>query len=148
MKVTDKQIRSFFWNVNELPFNNKASFLLGDITTYGISRCKKSDCGFQGVWYMFDVYKHDEFTVSLVIELPYNFTLRDIEQSIVRLWEKGGMTVSDDVKTMRKWLKDIKPVYAYDHAKYSAIRFLEALRKKLLLNKKSQHVAAIKGIEL
>ncbi len=131
-KLTDKEIQRFFWEADELPFDNKASSMLGDLTQYGVSRCKKLRGGWKGVWYEFDVYRNGDFLVILAVELPTDFTLKDIEKAIDGLHERGGMLASNDLKTFRKWKRDVLPKYSYDHAKYSALRFLEALKKRLI----------------
>lgn len=136
-RITGKKIRQFFWDVKELPCENKASYLLGDLVNYGVSRCKKIIHGWEGVNYEFDVYRHKDFSVCLVVELSIDFTMKEVEHNIFGLFDYGGIIASDDVKTFRKWEKHILPQYSYDHARYSALRFLEALRKKfLLMNKK------------
>lgn len=132
MRLTDKRIKKFFWNSPERPFNNKASYLLGDLTPYGVTKCKKLMNGWQGVWFGFDVYHDGDFSVELAVELSTDFTLKEIEGCILRLHENGGLIASDDEKTFNKWKEEILPSYNCEHAKYSATRFLEALRKKML----------------
>lgn len=131
-RITDKQIRKFFWEADELPFDNKAAYLLGDLIKYGVSRCIQFSSVLKSVYYEFDIYREQGFIVTLVIELPIDFTLKNIERAIVILYENGGLIASNDMKILQKWKKRIKPLYPYDHAKYSALRFLETLRKKML----------------
>ena len=135
-RVTDSQIRKFFWRFDKIPSNNKASYLLGDLSNYGVSRCKKFKKQWAGVWYEFDIYRDSKSSVvTLVVELPTDFRLKDIEKALINLYVNGGMIASNNVKTFYRWDKKVKPVYHHEHAKYSANRFLEALRKKLLPNK-------------
>lgn len=132
IRITDKQIKKFFWEACERPFDNKASYLLGDLSSYGVSRCKKLRNGWQGTLCEFDVYLDGDSRVVLAIELSTDFTLKEIEDRILSLCENGGLIASDDEKTFNKWGKEVLPIYSYDHARYSALRFLEALRKKML----------------
>lgn len=131
-RFTDKQIRKFFWEADELPFDNKASYLLGDLIKYGVSRCIQISEVLRCVYYEFDVYREGDFIVTLVIELPIDFTIKNVERAIIFLCAKGGLVASNDVKTFQKWKKKIRPIYPYDHAKYSALKFLEAVRKKMI----------------
>ena len=131
-RITDRQIRKFFWEADEFPFDNKATYLLGDLTKYGVSRCVQLSSVLKSVYYEFDIYREEDFIVALVVELPIDFTLRNVEKAVVVLYEDGGLIASNDMKVLQKWKKRIKPIYHYDHAKYSALRFLEALRKKML----------------
>ena len=131
-RLTDKQLRKFFWEADELPFDNKASYLLGDLIKYGVSRCIQISGVLKSVYYEFDIYRERNFIVTLVVELPIDFTLKNVERAIVFLYGKGGLIASNDVKTFQKWKKKIKPLYPYEHAKYSAMRFMEALRKGML----------------
>jgi hypothetical protein len=133
-RITDKQIRKFFWEADELPFSNKASYMLGDLVTYGVSRCVQVSSVLKSVYYEFDIYREDDSIVTLVVELPIDFTLKNIERAIFFLYKKGGTIASNDIKVFQKWKKKIKAVYSYDHAKYCATRFLETLRGKMLLN--------------
>jgi hypothetical protein len=132
-RITDRQIRKFFWEADELPFDNKASYLLGDLINYGVSRCIQISGVLKSVYYEFDIYREREFVVTLVVELPIDFTLKSIERAIIFLCKNGGLVAANDMKTFQKWKKKIKPFYPYDHAKYSALRFLEALRKRMLV---------------
>jgi len=129
--ITDNQIRQFYWKHNNSPFDNKASYLLGDLRDYGVSRCKKIKSGLESTFYEFDIYKNRKHTVALLIELSTDFTIKEVERAIVRLCEHGGLVASDDNKTFDKWKKAILPKYHYDHAKYSALRFLEGLRREI-----------------
>jgi len=133
-RITDRQLRKFFWEADELPLNNKASYMLGDLINYGVSRCIQVSGVLKSVYYEFDIYKEEDFMVTLVVELPIDFTLKSIERAIIFLHKNGGMVASNDFRTFQKWKKKIKPIYSYDHAKYSATKFLEALRGKMLLN--------------
>ncbi len=131
-RITDRQIRRFFWEADELPLDNKASYLLGNLIGYGVSRCIQISSAPKSVYYEFDIYREGEFIVTLVVDLPIDFTIRNVERAIIFLTEKGGLIASNDVKTFQKWKKKIKPEYPYDHAKFSALKFLEALRKRLI----------------
>lgn len=131
-RLTDKQIRKFLWEAYERPFDNKASYLLSDLSGFGVSRCKKLKHGWQGVWYEFNIYLDGDSRVFLAIELSIDFTLKEVEGHILSLYENGGLVASDDERTFNKWKKVILPVYNYEHARYSALKFLEALRKKML----------------
>jgi hypothetical protein len=133
-RITDKQIRKFFWEADELPFSNKASYMLGDLISYGVSRCVQVSSVLKSVYYEFDIYREEDSIVTLVVELPIDFTLKNIERAVFFLYKKGGTIAANDVKTFQKWKKKIKSVYSYDHAKYSATRFLEALRGRMLSN--------------
>jgi hypothetical protein len=133
-RITNKHIRYFFWEAEELPFENKASYLLGDLTVFGVSRCKKIKSHWHGVWYEFDIYHNKDCHVTLIVDLTTDFTLREVEKCIKSLLENGGLLASDDEKTFLKWRNEIMPSYPYEHAKYSAQRFLEALRKTMLLH--------------
>lgn len=131
-RLTDREIQRFFWEADELPFDNKASSVLGDLTFYGVSRCKKLRGRWNGVRYEFDVYGNGDSRVMLAVELPMDFSVKDIEKAIEDMHERGGMLVSNDLKTFRRWKRDVLPKYHYDHAKYSGLRFLESLRKSFL----------------
>jgi hypothetical protein len=131
-RITDRQIRKFFWEADELPLDNKAAYLLGDLIRYGVSRCIQISGVLRSVYYEFDIYREEDLIITLVVELPIDFTLKSIERAILFLYEKGGLVASNDMKTFQKWKKKIKPLYPYDHAKYSALRFLEALRERML----------------
>jgi hypothetical protein len=133
-RITDRQIRKFFWEAEELPFDNKASYLLGDLIGFGVSRCIQISGVLKSVYYEFDIYREQDFIVTLVVELPIDFTLKNIERAIIFLYGKGGLVASNDMKTFQKWKKKIKPLYPYDHAKYSALRFLEAVRERMLVH--------------
>lgn len=132
-RLTDKQIRNFFWDSPERVSDNKASYLLGGLSVYGVSRCKKGKGMGNNVLYEFDIYQYGDFRVAVIIELSMDFTLKEIEQTVLRLWETGGFIASDDVETFKKWRKEIEPTYGYEHAKFSALRFLESLRKRLIM---------------
>jgi hypothetical protein len=132
-KITDDRIRRFFWEADELPFDNKASYLLGDLCNYGVSRCIQISGVLKTVFYEFDIYRQGDRIITLVVELPINFTIKNLERTIIFLCQTGGLIASNNSETFHKWEKDIKPITSYDHAKYSALRFLEALRKKMLL---------------
>jgi hypothetical protein len=133
-RITDRQIRKFFWEADELPLSNKAAYMLGDLINYGVSRCVQISSVLKSVYYEFDIYREEESIVTLVVELPIDFTLKSIERAIVFLYKNGGTVASNDMRTFQKWKKKIKTAYTYDHAKYSATRFLEALRGKMLVN--------------
>jgi len=132
-KITDERIRKFFWEADELPFDNKASYLLGDLYNYGVSRCAQVSGVLKSVFYEFDIYREDDHIVTLIVELPINFTVKNLERTIIFLCQTGGLIASNNSDTLHRWEKKIKPLNSYDHAKYSALRFLEALRKKMLL---------------
>jgi hypothetical protein len=136
-KITDERIRKFFWEADELPFDNKASYLLGDLYNYGVSRCIQISGVLKTVFYEFDIYREEDRIITLIVELPINFTVKNLERTIIFLCRTGGLIASNDSETFHKWEKKIKPFNSYDHAKYSALRFLEALRKKMLLNNAS-----------
>ena len=70
-----------------------------------------------------------------MVQLPIDFKLKDVEEEIVYLWEDGGTVASDSKKLFHKWDKKINPKYPYEHAKYSANRFLEGLRRELCVLK-------------
>ena len=127
-----KQLTKALWNLQEFPGENKASFLLGDLSRYGISCIKKIQGAWNTTWFEFYIYVRGNSKIVLVVELPFDFTLKDVERSIIRLHEYGGMIASNDNELMDYWRKNIREYYDYDHAKYSALKFLEALRKKLL----------------
>ena len=131
-RITDEQIRKFFWEADEFPFDNKAAYLLGDLISFGVSRCIQISGVLKSVYYEFDVYREKDFVVTLVVELPIDFTVKNVERAIVFLCESGGLIASNNVKTFQRWKRKIRPFYSYDHAKYSALRFLEALRKEML----------------
>ena len=134
-KITDERIRKFFWEADELPLDNKASYLLGDIYNYGVTRCIQISGVFKTVFYEFDIYREDDRIVTLIVELPINFTVKNLERTIVFLCQTGGLIASNDSETFQKWEKKIKPLNACEHAKYSALKFLEALRRKMLLSR-------------
>ncbi len=136
-KITDQRIRKFFWEADELPFDNKASYMLGDLYNYGVSRCIQISGVMKTVFYEFDIYREDDRIVTLIVELPINFTVKNLERTIIFLCQTGGLVASNDSETFHKWEKKIKPSNYCDHARYSALRFLEALRKKMLLNNTS-----------
>ncbi|MCG2720809.1 MAG: hypothetical protein L6290_02180 [Thermodesulfovibrionales bacterium] len=137
-RLTDKEIQRFFWEAEELPDDNKASFLLGDLTQYGVSRCQKLKDEWQGVWYEFDIFRKRKSVVTLAVELAIDFTLKDVEIAILDIFEYGGMIGSDRKKTFRYWKKNIFPKYPYDHAKYSSLRFLENLRRVFLVSRTTE----------
>ena len=66
-RITDKQIRKFFWEADELPFDNKAAYLLGDLIKYGVSRCIQFSSVLKSVYYEFDIYREQGFIVTLVV---------------------------------------------------------------------------------
>jgi len=135
-KRRTKQIRRIFWEAKEIPYANKASYLLGDLTLYGVSRCKQLVMeNVNRGWYEFDIYRARDHVVTLVVELPVDFSVRDIERTILDVWVKGGAVCATDSAVMKRWERRILPAYGYDHAKFSALRFLEALRKALLMQK-------------
>jgi len=65
--------------------------------------------------------------------------LKDVEIAILVHDEYGGMVGSDRKKTFRYWKKNILPKYPYDHAKYSALRFLEGLRREIVCKMELNH---------
>jgi hypothetical protein len=75
-KITDRQIRKFFWEADELPLDNKAAYLLGDLIRYGVSRCIQISSAPKSVYYEFDIYREGDFIITLVIDLPIDFTDR------------------------------------------------------------------------
>jgi len=135
------QIRRIFWDAKEVPYANKAAYLLGDLSLYGVSRCKKLIFeSISRVCYEFDIYREGSNRVTIVVELPVDFAVKDLERTIMDVWKTGGAVCSNS-DIMWKWQKEIEPHYRYDHATYSAMRFLEALRKKLLVNTKQRNSA-------
>ncbi len=76
--ITDNQIKQFFWEYDNSPLENKASYLLGDLTNYGVSRCIKCRDGFKCVYYEFDIYREGNSVVTLMIQLPIDFKLKDV----------------------------------------------------------------------
>jgi hypothetical protein len=131
-RITDDWLTRLLWEYDDdLPFCNKASYLLGDLTNYGVSQCKKLiDYGI--VQYEFYIYKDGDSVISLIVELPIDFSLKDLEKALVFLLKYDGMITSNDRELFNKWDKQIKPKYLYAHAKYSANKFLEALRRILI----------------
>jgi hypothetical protein len=51
------------------------------------------------------------------------------------LHEYGGLLASNDIETFNKWKHKILPKHPYKHAKHSALRFLEALRREYISKK-------------
>lgn len=132
VRINDKTIRHFFWNVSDRPFDNKASYLLGDLSGYGVSNCIKVRNGWQGVYYQFFIYRQNDSIISLSVELSIDFTLNEVEKAIISVYEGNCSIGSNNKKIFYKWAKEIAPQYKFDHAKYSAMRFLEALRKRMI----------------
>ena len=136
-KLTDDEIRRFFWKYDESPYSNKATYLLGDLSEYGVSRCRKFTKKNGCVWYEFDIYSENDSIITLVVELPLDFVLRDVTNAMKNIKESGGMIASTNMASFYKWDKQINPRYHYEHARYCAMNFLEALRKRLSRKRKT-----------
>lgn len=134
-RLTDDEIRKFFWKYDESPYTNKATYLLGDLSEYGVSRCRKLTGKNEGVWYEFDIYQEGDSIITLVVELPIDFAIKDITKAINYIKENGGMIASSNINSFYKWDKQINPKNHYEHARYCAINFLESLKKRLRYKK-------------
>lgn len=121
-KFTDKVLRQFFWENKYLPYENKATYLLGDLSKYGVSRCKKVFLKKKWVWYEFDIYREGDFIVTLGVELPLDFSNKDVVRSVTLIWDKGGVIVSNDTLAFKNWNAEIRPHYNYDHARIFSIK--------------------------